>query len=136
LEQLTVSISPAASSCANIGLFLTQMHIFNWSAGICYKQSINTDAIINVAKLIMAIWEIILTGYIYPTRRIFCSTITWKSTSTLIPYASLNYSLSVFILRISSIFLRLSSLFYFKRSISSKQFDFLGLRLLVPSFSV
>lgn len=66
-----------------------------------------------------------------------CSTMTWKSTSTLIPYASFWASLSVFCFRKSFIFFLLSSLFYFKRSISSKHVPFL-LRgwLLVPSFSV
>ncbi len=55
---------------------------------------------------------------------IFYSTITWKSTSTLIPYASFIYSLSDLSFLKSSMFLLLSSLFYFSLSISSNHEDF------------
>ena len=77
--------------------------------------------------------------------RMCCSTITWKSTSTLMPYASLSISLSVFCFLRSSIFFLLSSLFCFKRSISSKHEDFFDplaiagvtlMGLFVPSFNV
>lgn len=67
--------------------------------------------------------------------RMWFSTMTWKSTSTLIPCASFICSLSVFCFRRSSIFFRRSSLFCFSLSISSRHEDFLFAALLLFRFA-
>lgn len=86
------------------------------------------------------------TGCIWLIFCILFSTMTWKSTSTLIPCASFIYTRYVFYFFMSDIFLRRSSLFYFRRSISSKHEVFficyycycnyyaVVWRLFVPSF--
>jgi len=56
---------PFANSFLKIGLFFTQTHIFNWSAGMCYK----------LKSKIGVTFEFVLTGYIGYTWRMWSSTI-------------------------------------------------------------